>query len=281
MTITGYLRSFSLAELLRVLTQNNKTGLLTVYNSIQTPGKPSSYYLWLQSGRIMAAGHLAYQYELLDLLKGQTALPPEALHQIEAGEVVSMPLGEWLREHHWVSASRLRELFYGQVMRTMCGLLRLQDGWFQFDSKAQPPWMNMTGFSTSPTTVVQSGLRNLQNWSVIAHLLPAPESKLMGLSRPGKRPRFVPLEWQVWEFATGTMPLTEIAQHLQISVEMVRQVACSLIMAGFAEEIPTDPAESHWPDSEGDAWLLSEQGIDQQPKDWPFLGNLFDFLKEL
>ena len=44
-------------------------------------------------------------------------------------------------------------------------------------------------------------------------------------------------EWQIWEFANGTVSLGAIARNLGLSVEKIQQIAFRLIVVNLAEEI--------------------------------------------
>ena len=57
MAITGSLSEFSLPEIFQFLDQGQKTGILTIRDpqNVQT-GKPFLRHIWLQNGRVVAAG---------------------------------------------------------------------------------------------------------------------------------------------------------------------------------------------------------------------------------
>jgi hypothetical protein len=94
----------------------------------------------------------------------------------------------------------------------------------------------MTGLSMSATEVILIGLRALRDWNALAEKLPDPTSGLSGLSAKQPKLQLNAQEWQVWEFANGEVPLAKIANQLNLTVEIVLQIAFRLIVIGLAEE---------------------------------------------
>lgn len=96
----------------------------------------------------------------------------------------------------------------------------------------------MTGLSASPIEVTLEGLRVLRDWRALADQLPEPTSAISSTIVGKPNLRINQVEWQVWEFANGTEPLTVIANQLQLSIEKIQQIAFRLIVVGLIEEVP-------------------------------------------
>ena len=72
MSITGSLTDFSLPEILRFIEKGQKTGLLCCAMCSSAQAKPQSiHYLWVQSGRIVAATNSLDEQGLVALIAEQ------------------------------------------------------------------------------------------------------------------------------------------------------------------------------------------------------------------
>jgi len=150
-----------------------------------------------------------------------------------------------------LSAEQLKLLFYTQVMRQVCTIFQFPDGWFNFETKNEMPLTEMTGLSAAPTEVTLEGLRALKDWSALLSKLPDPGSAITSIILGKPQLKINPQEWQVWEFADGTAPLTLVAEQLQLSIDKVQQIVFRLIMVGLVEEIPlVIPTPNATPDTE-------------------------------
>jgi hypothetical protein len=284
MAITGYLAEFSLAEIFQFLEQGSKTGLLTIsaLSDFQAEGR-RNHHIWFNQGRIVAAANSLDQQGLITMISQRGWMGNHAASRLAQGCAVGTPTGLCLKTQGVLNAEQLKILFYVQVMRQVCALFELKDGWFQFDTKAPIPATEMTGLSAPATEVTLAGLRALKDWTALSDKLPEPTSALISVIDGKPEISINPNEWQVWEFTNGTVSLKAIAKQLQLSVEKVQQIAFRLIVAGLAEEIPllteAPPAmpeslESSMPVSETASASETTSNISQS-----FLQNLVGFLR--
>jgi hypothetical protein len=123
-------------------------------------------------------------------------------------------------------------------MQQVCALFTLEDGWFHFDSSQKAPTAELTGLSAPAVDVTLAGLRALKNWTTLADKLPAPASGLITTIAGKPALKLKQTEWQVWEFTDGHTSIQEIAQHLQLPVDKVQQIAFRLIVVNLVEEMP-------------------------------------------
>jgi Domain of unknown function (DUF4388) len=278
MTITGYLADFSLAELLKFLEQGSKTGLLSICTLGELQAKPTrNHYVWVNQGQIVAAHHSLNHQGLVALIGQRGWMGDRAATRLAQSCSVDTPLGICLKSQGVLNAEQLKLLFYSQVMRQVCALFELEDGWFQFDGKAPLPPGEMTGLSAPATDVTLAGLRALKDWTALANKLPEPGSALMSAIVGKPQVRLNQSEWQVWEFTQGNTTLNTIAKHLNLPIEKVQQIAFRLIVSGIAEEVPLtlEPVtHSLHPDLE-----LSPSASETTNVSSSFLQNLVGFLK--
>jgi hypothetical protein len=116
--------------------------------------------------------------------------------------------------------------------------LELKDAQFEFDAKATLPLAEMTGLSLPATEATLMGLRTLRDWTVLAEKLPEPTAALLSTIAGKPQLRLDSLEWQVWEFANGTVSLRQIAKQLGLPIEKIQQVGFRLIVTNLVEEVP-------------------------------------------
>jgi hypothetical protein len=240
MAITGYLADFSLAEIFELLENGSKTGLLTICPLKETGAedKANNHYVWFSQGRTVAAANTLDQQGLVRLIAQRGWLGDRAALRLAQTGKPGTPLGLSLKAQNALNADQLKLLFYAQVMQQVCALFALKDGWFQFDTKAPLSSFEMTGLSAPATEVTLAGLRALKDWSALQDKLPLPTSALISAVEGKPEQKLNQVEWQVWEFTNGAMPLQAIAKQLQLSIEKIQQVAFRFIVIGLAEETP-------------------------------------------
>jgi len=277
MAIAGRLSEFSLGEVFHLLERGQKTGLLTIRAS-HSPAEPlQNFYLWFKQGQILTAANRLDNKGLATLIYKREWLGTNGKALLQEAFKSNRPLGLHLKHQGLLSAEQLKLLFYTQVIRQVCTIFQFSDGWFKFEAKTEMPLTEMTGLSAAPTEVTLEGLRALKDWSALASKLPDPGSAITSLISGQPQLKINQQEWQVWEFANGTAPLTLVAEQLQLSLEKVQQIAFRLIMVALIEEIPLIiPTPNATPDPEVQALetpTSSNKAVSQS-----FLNSLVGFL---
>lgn len=148
------------------------------------------------------------------------------------------PMGLCLKSQGLLQAEQLKLLFRTQVVGLVSTLLELKDGQFEFDAKGPLPLTEMTGLSLPATEATLMGLRTLRDWTVLTDKLPDPNAALISTITGKTQLRLDSLEWQVWEFANGTVSLRQIAKQLGLPIEKIQQVGFRLLVTNLAEEVP-------------------------------------------
>jgi hypothetical protein len=280
MTVTGYLADFSLPELFQMLEQGSKTGLLTICTlNDKADVDRRNHHIWFSQGQIVAAGNSLDQQGLMRLISQRGWMGDRAVSRLAQTCQINTPLGLCLKNQTVLTAEQLKLLFYTQVMRQVCALFALPDGWFQFDPKAPLPSAEMTGLIATATDVTLAGLRALKDWSALDEKLPDASSALVSVVESKPHLRLNPNEWQVWEFTNGTMALKDVARQLNLPVEKTQQIAFRLIVTGLAEEMPllaTPPPTTAEPEGPEASEALEPNAT---PVSHSFLQNLVGFLK--
>ncbi|MDX2214518.1 MAG: DUF4388 domain-containing protein [Oculatellaceae cyanobacterium bins.114] len=283
MAITGYLTEFSLAEIFQLLEQGRKTGLLGISKLSEAKEESRNHYIWFSQGRIVGAAQTLDHQGLIGLISQRGWLGDRAAFKLAQSCKLDTPIGLCLKSQGVLQAEQLKLLFYTQVMRQVCALFELKDGWFQFDGKAPLPPSEMTGLSAPATEVTLAGLRALKDWSALKDKLPDPASSIISVVDGKPDLKLNQLEWQVWEFTNGTLPLKAIAQQMRLTIEQLQHIAFRLMVVGLIEELPIldsvtapQPTELLFP-SEPSA--IATETSDASKVSQTFLQNLVGFLK--
>lgn len=239
MAITSCLAEFSLPELFQFLDQGNKTGLLTLRFQADRPDQAKRVrHVLLRQGRIVAVTNRLDSQCLLAMISQRGWISPKVLREQVNRCPANIPIGLYLKTQGFLQPEQLRLLFHAQVLRQVCGLFRLKDAQFKFDSKATLPTTEMTGLSLSATEATLMGLRVLRDWTSLAEKLPEPTSALSRAVIGKRHLRLDSLEGRVWQLANGSVPLNVIASQLSQPVETIQQTAFRLINVGLVAEVP-------------------------------------------
>lgn len=243
MPVSGYLSDFSLPEILQFLDEGSKSGLLTVQISrsgiaqeTETGSQP--HFIWLNQGRIIAAADQQDYRGLVRMIVQRKWVDEGKLRRLVLQSPTSSALGAMLKSQNLLSADQLRLLFTAQVIRQICALFELVNGWYQFVGNVQPPFLEMTGLSAPAKEVILPGLRALTNWSTLAEKLPSPSSSLIQNLQSQPELRLNSQEAQVQALTDGKVSIQKMASQLGLPLDTVQKAAFRLIVTGFAEELP-------------------------------------------
>jgi hypothetical protein len=281
MKITGYLSEFSLAELFQLLEQGEKSGRLVLHSpDARAFGEKIISLVWFKQGHIVAASDRTDGQGLLSLIQQRGWTTSRTANRIMEVCSIGQPLGLCLKAQGLLEAEQLRLLFRIQVLQQVRNLFALPNAYFQFDHQVEPPFAEMTGLIGSPTESTLAGLRALQNWEALREKLPDEASGIINMTEGKPKFRLNQLEWQLWEFAQGSISIRNIAAQLNLPTLKIQQAAFRLIVAGFLEEMPlVDMPISAVPDTaptELESTLSEQDAVSQS-----FLQNLSGFLKSI
>jgi len=239
MAITGSLSEFSLPEIFQFLDQGQKTGILTIRDpqNVQT-GKPFLRHIWLQNGRVVAAGDRLDNRGLLRLIEQRGWLNDSHKLEIERLIAENAPLGLNLKSLGILQPDQLKLLFSVQVLRQVCALFQVETGLFRFDADANLPKAEMTGLSLPATETTLMGLRSLKDWKILESKLPEPNSTLFNIISGQSPLRLDASETHVFSLADGSTRLKQMAERLSLPVVKVQQIAFRLVVVGLVEEVP-------------------------------------------
>ena len=238
MAITSSLSEFSLPELFQFLDQGSKTGLLTLRFQLEPSQEARVRHALIHQGRIVAVTKRLDQQCLLAMICKRGWISPDVIREQVNRCPANIPIGLYLKTQGFLQPEQLRLLFHAQVLQPVCGLFRLKDARFKFDSKATLPTTEMTGLSLSATEATLMGLRVLRDWRSLTDKLPEPTSALSRVVIGKRHLRLDSLEGRLWQLANGSVPLTTIASQFKQPIETIQQTAFRLISVGLVAEVP-------------------------------------------
>ena len=240
MSLSSSFTDFSLAELFQLIDQGRKSGCLTVCTlpNLHAPESKSQYfYIWFKQGRVVAATNSLNGQDLIGKIIKRGWAKQGVIEKLFSGVSTVTPVGLHLKTQGFLSAEQLNLLFASQLQQIR-ELFEIQKGVFKLDSKATLPWGEMTGLSLKATEVALMALRILKNWELLADVLPDPGSAIKSMTSHKPQLHLHPLEWQVWEFANGSVSVDAMANQLNQPIALVQQAALRLMVAALVEEVP-------------------------------------------
>jgi hypothetical protein len=239
MAITGSLSEFSLPEIFQFLDQGQKTGILTIRDpQDMRTGKPFLRHIWLQNGRVVAAGDRLDNRGLVRLIEQRAWLNDTQRSHLERLLEENVILGLNLKSLGILQPDQLKLLFSVQVLRQVCALFQVETGQFRFDASGNLPKAEMTGLSLPATETTLMGLRTLKDWKILQSKLPEAGSTLFNIISGQPQFRLDANENQLWSLANGSTSLKKIADQLSLPIAKVQQIAFRLIVVGLVEEVP-------------------------------------------
>lgn len=289
MSLHSYLADFSLAELFQIIDQGRRLGCLVVCklsDENTSAAKSRYYFIWFRQGRIIAAANCLDGQGLIGKIRQRKWLHPQVLDKFCTDTETGIPLGLHLKTAGVLNAEQLNLLFASQLQQIR-ELFKIQKGVFKLDSKAPVPSKEMTGLSVRAIEVALMALRTLKNWDALADALPNVSSAICSIIQNKPHLHLKPLEWQVWEFANGSISLKAIAHQLNQPTALVQQAAFRLMIAGLVEEVPLSSSTLELNDYPLDVDELNSSSLANKKFTEPemlkintsFLQNLFGYLR--
>ena len=181
MSITAKLKDFSLPEILQLIEQGKRTGLLMLCAppDIEVMSLPV-HYIWVDRGRIVAAANQLDHQGLISLIAQRCWDSERVLAKLIQWCCPSdKPLGLCLKEQGVLQTQQLKQLFQLQVLQPVNALFQLRDGHFRFDQNVPLPGREMTGLSIWATEATLLRVRFLHNSKNLAEQLPSPHEDLV------------------------------------------------------------------------------------------------------
>ena len=231
MSLTGTLEAFYLANLLQLLSQEKKTGVLEVRDG------ENKVKIFVKDGAVVQASSSQKGFRLGHLLKIKGILPEEQIHEcLELGKKNKQKLGKILLEKGLVSDQQLKEVLQYQVMEILSSLFLWTTGAFEYKDVPFSVEGELLPQINTMTLVLEAS-RRIDEWSVIRKQIPNDKLifKLSG-ETPGKKEiRFNNEEWRILSLTDGNRTVREVADESGLGDFTAHQIVHSLILSGLIE----------------------------------------------
>lgn len=246
MTIKGFLESYSLPELFRLLDSGYKSGRLILETMSNFNDSTNNfYYLWFYKGRLVGVTQSHQEKRAIRAILKNGWLSKRVIEKLLPLCPEGRPLGTYFKSIGALSEKQLNQMFEADLQKVL-SLFELDHGYFEFESFSEGeqtsmlklmPCQEMTGISLRGTEVALSALRKTKNWERFNHQLPDNSSGLQRLT-PKSQYRLVYLEQELWKYSNSVTSIKDIAKTLENSDVEVKRAAFRLMMAGLVEEVP-------------------------------------------
>ncbi|MGF1487717.1 MAG: DUF4388 domain-containing protein [Prochloraceae cyanobacterium] len=247
MSIKGFLESYSLPELFRLLDSGHKSGKLILKTTSKSDASASNFhYLWFYKGRLVALTRSNQKKTAIATIIKNGWLSDRVIEKLVPLCPEGRPLGTYFKSIGALSEQQLSQMFEADL-KIVLNLFELEKGYFEFESFSdreqsnilkQMPCQEMTGISLRGTEIALSALRKTQNWERFNHQLPDNSSGLQKLT-PKSQYRLVSLEQELWKYSDSITSIKDMAKMLHNSdLAAVKRAAFRLMMAGLVEEVP-------------------------------------------
>ncbi len=246
MSIKGFLESYSLPELFRLLDSGCKSGRLIVKTTSQIDGHTNHpYYVWFYKGRLVGVTLSDQEKRAIATIVNNRWLSERVIQKLLPLCPEGRPLGTYFKSIGALNEKQLNQMFEVDLQRVL-SLFELDRGYFEFENFSnleqttilrKMPCSEMTGISLRGTEVALSALRQTQNWDRFDRRLPDNSSGLQKLT-PKSQYRLVSLEQELWKYSNSVTAIKEIAKRVENSDLEVKRAAFRLMMAGLVEEVP-------------------------------------------
>ncbi len=281
MKFSGYLSEYSLAEIFSFIYEGTRTGLLTLSpaNNLATVPNNNHYYLWFESGRIVAVTLGLDGSELLTKIEQRKLISQADIYAAtKILDRLPHPLGIYLKSQGLLDAIQIKFLFNSQTISQIHRLFELKNSRFQFDPGRSAINSELTGINASAQDLGLLALRLLKDWSGLSAKLPDPHYAIQRCNSHQPNFELNRQELELWKLADGKTPLIKLAVKMALSIEIVRQISFRLSTFGAIREIPPQPLH---PIDSLLTMPLNDLDSKRSPVSTVFLGSLKKFLKKL
>lgn len=241
MSLSGRLKDLSIPQVLKLLADGTKSGLLTLrIFDVATTGF-NKHYLWLDQGAIVSLSSQIDGRDWLTWLGQQenlgTIAQRQKLQRLNGQLDGYANLGQYLIEQNYLQPSQIQTLFEQRVVQPIGELFNENNGFFIFNDRFTLPPTESLGLTITARDLNLQGLRRLTNWEIYQTELPeshvallnfGPSTAIAGLSSWEKR---------LFEAADGRQSIAQLAKAWGCALSIVQQAAFGLIVSGVVEEL--------------------------------------------
>ena len=237
MALRGYLRDFTITQLLNLVNLAQKTGTLVV------DGPSEQAHLAFRDGKLAYARIGNEDNRLATVLRKANRLSPNQYQAIveRAGKMTDKELGLMLINAGYVSQEdillNLQGYFNGVVRR----LFTWVEGFFRFEAELLPP-DDRINVRLDLENIIIEGSRQLREWEQLQDEIPSLDMALKFTERPLKNVNLSVEEWRVVSYINPKNTMKQIGAANKMNEMEVRRIVYGLLQAGLVEVVRPEGA---------------------------------------
>ncbi len=231
MNLQGDFESLTLASILQLLCNEQKTGVLTV-----TCGDEESK-VFFEQGTIIYASASLKEARLGYLMRADGVISAEQLQKcLTMAREEKMHLGKIMVDKGYISLDTLKKYNTRQVEAILYNLLFWKKGWFEYrDAK-----LNLTGMivtQLNPMKLILEASRRIDELSVLKKYIPSEKIvfKMSGKVQSKEEIKLNANEWRVLSLIDGARNVRQIIDESGYDEFAVYKIFVSVISSGLIE----------------------------------------------
>jgi Domain of unknown function (DUF4388) len=241
MSLSGRLKDLSIPQVLKLLADGTKSGLLTLRIFDVVTAAFNKHYLWLDQGAIVSLSSQIDGRDWLTWLSQQADLGTIAQRQQLPrlnGQIAGYAnLGQYLIEQNYLQPGQIQTLFEQRVVQAIGDLFNHNNGFFIFNDRFALPPTESLGLTISARDLNLQGLRRLSNWEIYQTELPESHVALLNFGPTTLIRDLSQWEQRLLQAADGRQSIAQLAKAWGCELPRLQQAAFGLIVSGLVEEL--------------------------------------------
>jgi Domain of unknown function (DUF4388) len=241
MSLNGRLKDLSIPQVLKLLSDGAKSGLLALRIFDDAAVMFNKHYLWLDQGAVVSLSDQMDGRDWLTWLGQQKDLGTidqrQQLQRLNGQLDNDANLGAYLIRQDYLQPEQIQTLFEQRVVQAIGELFNKNNGFFTFNDRFTLPPTESLGLTIAVRDLNLQGLRQLSNWGIYQTELPESHVALLRFGSSAAIVGLTEWEQQLWQAADGRQSIAQLAKQWGCELVLLQQAAFSLIVSGLVEEL--------------------------------------------
>jgi Domain of unknown function (DUF4388) len=241
MSLSGRLKDLSIPQVLKLLSDGAKSGLLALRIFDDAAVVFNKHYLWLDQGAVVSLSDQMDGRDWLTWLGQQqdlgTIAQRQQLQRLNGQLDNEANLGAYLIKQDYLQPAQIQTLFEQRVVQAIGELFNKNNGFFTFNDRFTLPPTESLGLTIAVRDLNLQGLRQLRNWAIYQTELPESHVALLRFGSSSQIVGLTEWEQQLLQAADGRQSIAQLAKQWGCELALLQQAAFSLIVSGLVEEL--------------------------------------------
>jgi antitoxin component of RelBE/YafQ-DinJ toxin-antitoxin module len=232
MALTGNIETLHITNVLQLLHNDQKTGILKV------TWKDEAIKVYIREGNIINATKSHEKNRLGDLLIKHGKINEKQLKEcLKASKKQNIPLGKIVVEKGYATVGSLGNIIFKQAENVIFDMFFWEKGEFEYTDKEFSTHGMVIKKINIMSTILEA-TRRVDEMSVLKKLIPRKDIvfKVSGTLRNGSEIKLNPDEWSVLALIDGKLSVKEIISESINDSFTIYQILNSLISSGYIKE---------------------------------------------